>query len=166
MHVLSPISLAPHSHLTLSAVALGLSGFNCMGETALHLMACRGDLAAVRALLPKCDAKFIMSKSEFRLTEGFDALHTALVFQQLDIADAILERLEQIWGAQPPADGLQLLKELLTVHDPVTRTTTVMLMCRCSHQHSFRFACNVFVCFYSAPSDGAMKNCGTEWWSC
>ena len=124
-----------------------------MGETALHLMACRGDLAAVRALLPKCDAKFIMSKSEFRLTEGFDALHTALVFQQLDIADAILERLEQIWGAQPltpPADGLQLLKELLTVRDPVTRTTTVMLMCRCSHQHSFRFACNIFVRFYSA----------------
>ena len=163
MHVLSPISLAtpshltrtllaPHSHLTLSAVALGLSGFNCMGETALHLMTCRGDLAAVRALLPKCNTAFIMSKSEFRLTEGFDALHTALVFQQLDIADAILERLEQIWGAHAPADGLQRLKELLTVRDPVTRTTTTMLLCRCSrrvlYQHLFHFACNFLLCFY------------------
>jgi ankyrin repeat protein len=114
----------------ISMVLRGLPGFDCNGETALHMFASQGDLSAIRSILPKCNASFIMKKSQFHLTFNFDALHTALVFQHLDIALAILERLKQIWEAQEPANGLQNLKELLTVFDPVTRVTTTMLMCR------------------------------------
>lgn len=120
-----------YSRLTNSAVSLGLPGFDCMGETALHYFASRGDAASVQRILPKCnDAAYIMKTSKFRLTKGLDALHTALIFQELNIADAILERLEQIWREQEPKNGVELLTNLLRVRDPVTRTTTTMLMCR------------------------------------
>lgn len=62
------------------------------------------------------------------MTEGLDALHTALIFQQLDIADAILERLRELWGELQPT--VRDLKKLLTVRDSETRTTTIMLICR------------------------------------
>ncbi len=66
----------------------------------------------------------------FELTEGLDALHTALIFQQLDIADSILERLGELWSEQHSTYSVRNLKELLTVRDPVTKTTTIMLICR------------------------------------
>jgi ankyrin repeat protein len=122
-------------------------------------MACRGDLAGVRRLLPKCKEAYIMSKSMFRPTLGFDALHTALVFQQLDIADAILERVKQLWEEQAPSDGVQRLMKLLTVKDAVSKTTTIMLMCRCSDfvvcqyfsrclYFSFLFLLNISLVFF------------------
>ena len=117
-----------------------------MGETALHVFASTGDTAAVRRILPGCDYTYILRKSEFRLTQGLDALHTALIFQQLDIADAILERLQEIWQAQPPPGGLELMKDLLAVRDPVARTTTVMLMCRFVTPLCY-FACVFFAVF-------------------
>jgi hypothetical protein len=116
-----------------------------MGETALHVFASRGDTAAVRRILPGCDYTYILMKSEFRLTKGLDALHTALIFQQFDIADAILERLQEIW-VPPPPEGLELLKNLLTVRDPVAKTTTTMLMCRFVTPLCF-FACLCFAVF-------------------
>jgi hypothetical protein len=81
-----------------------------MGETALHVFASMGDTAAVRRILPGCDYTYILKKSEFRLTKGLDALHTALIFQQFDIADAILERLQEIWNR------LQKKRSRLLVH--------------------------------------------------
>ena len=117
-----------------------------MGETALHVFASTGDTAAVRRILPGCDYTYILRKSEFRLTQGLDALHTALIFQQFDIADAILERLQEIWQAQPPPGGLELMKDLLAVRDPVARTTTIMLMCRFVTPLC-HFACACFAVF-------------------
>jgi hypothetical protein len=116
-----------------------------MGETALHVFASTGDTAAVRRILPGCfNYEYILKKSEFRLTKGLDALHTALIFQQFEIADAILERLREIWQEQPP--GLEKLKDLLTVRDPVARTTTTMLMCRFVTPLCY-FACVCFAVF-------------------
>ena len=116
---------------TISAVAQGLPGFQFNGETALHYFASRGDVSAVQHILSEFgDREIIEQVSKFRLTQGIDALHTALVFQHLVIADAILERLEQIWTEHKPKNGLQDLKTLLQRKDPVTRTTTMMLMCR------------------------------------
>lgn len=115
-----------------------------MGETALHLFASTGDTAAVRRILSVCsDYNYIMMQSEFRLTKGLDALHTALIFQQFDIAEAILERLQEIFQEQQPLNGLILLKDLLIVRDPFARTTTTMLMCRFATLLCY-FAC---VCF-------------------
>ncbi len=62
------------------------------------------------------------------MAKGLDALHTALIFQQLDIADAILERLGELW--RDSQCTVMDLKNLLTVRDSYTRTTTIMLMCR------------------------------------
>lgn len=65
----------------------------------MHFFTCRGDLAAVQRILPRClDESYILKKSEVELTKGLDALHTALIFQQLDIADAIMERLGELWS--------------------------------------------------------------------
>jgi hypothetical protein len=106
---------------------------NCMGETALHYYSCRGEIAAVRKLLPMCDADYIMQRSKFRQTLGVDALHTALIFQNEDVADAIFQRLSDIWIALP-FDGIKLdvklLRRLLTTREPASKVTTIMLICR------------------------------------
>jgi hypothetical protein len=103
-----------------------------MGETALHCIASHGDVDMMQRILPKCDDTFIMQKSEFRLTQGLDALHTAMIFQHEQIATMILGRLGHLWqGSQyGGGKGLELLKELLSVEDPCTGVTTIMLMCR------------------------------------
>lgn len=118
--------------MTISAVAQGLPGFEFNGETALHYFASRGDFSAVQHILSQCnEASFIIDQaSKFRLTLGMDAFHTALVFQHLTIADAILERLEQIWMERKPKNGLHDLKKLLQRKDPVAKTTSLMLLCR------------------------------------
>jgi hypothetical protein len=137
-----------------------------MGETALHVFASMGDTAAVRRILPGCDYTYILKKSEFRLTKGLDALHTALIFQQFDIADAILERLQEIWKEQLPSGGLELLKDLLTVRDPVARTTTTMLMCRFVAPLCCYFACACFAVFTHklsfVPSEALCFRWGTD----
>jgi hypothetical protein len=60
---------------------------------------------------------------------GLDALHTALIFQNEDIADAIMQRLADIWET-PPRDGVRLLRKLLTTREPASKVTTIMLICR------------------------------------
>ncbi len=120
------------SHYLRSAVSRGLPNFACMGETALHMFACQGKIDEIQRILPKCDADFILTESQFVLTEGMDALHSALVFQHANVAEAILLRLGEIF--QDPKyvgqNGLNYLLKLLSVRDPCTGTTSVMLMCR------------------------------------
>ena len=60
---------------------------------------------------------------------GLDALHTALIFQNEDVADAIMQRLASIWET-PPTDGIRLLRKLLATREPASKVTTIMLICR------------------------------------
>ena len=103
-----------------------------MGETALHMFACQGKIDEIQRVLPFCDLGFILEQSQFKLTEGMDALHSALVFQHANVAEAVLLRLAEIF--QDPKyvgqNGLKYLSKLLSVRDPCTGTTSVMLMCR------------------------------------
>ena len=119
-------------HTVRSAVSRGLPNFDCLGETALHLFACQGKIDEIRRVLPFCDLVFIQQTSEFKLSEGIDALHSALIFQHANVAEAILLRLADIF--QDPKyvgqNGLNYLLKLLSVRDPCTGTTSVMLMCR------------------------------------
>jgi hypothetical protein len=61
-----------------SAIMQGMPEANCMGETALHLYSCRGDIAAVQKLLPMCDDDYIMQRSKFRQTVHSFAVCRAL----------------------------------------------------------------------------------------
>ncbi len=103
-----------------------------MGETTLHLFACQGKIEEIRNVLPFCDLGSIQQKSEFKLTKGIDALHSALIFQHENIAEAILTRIAEIFKDSKyfGKEGLRCLNELLGVKDPCTGTTSVMLMCR------------------------------------
>ena len=120
-------------HYLRSAVSRGLPNFACMGETALHMFACQGKINEIQLILPKCDADFILMESEFVLTRGIDALHSALVFQHENVAGAVLLRLAEIFKDPKYVgqNGLICLRKLLSVRDPCTGTTSVMLMCRC-----------------------------------
>jgi hypothetical protein len=130
MYVLAAHLFLPH--YLRSAVSRGLPNFACMGETALHMFACQGKINEIQRVLPKCDANFILMQSQFELTNGMDALHSALVFQHENVAEAILLRLVEIF--QDPKyvgqNGLNCIRKLLSVKDPCTGTTSVMLMCR------------------------------------
>jgi len=119
-------------HTVRSAVSRGLPNFACLGETALHLFACQGKIDEIRRVLPFCDLVFIQQASEFKLSEGIDALHSALIFQHADIAEAILTRIAEIFKDSKylGKDGLRSLNNLLGAKDPCTGTTSVMLMCR------------------------------------
>jgi hypothetical protein len=103
-----------------------------MGETALHFFACQGKIDEIRRILPSCDLGFLQQTSEFKLTKGMDALHSALVFQHANIAEAILTRIAEIFQDSKylGKEGLTSLNKLLGVKDPCTGTTSVMLMCR------------------------------------